>query len=98
MEQGIACAGTSLESRTYRVRNKAFLFVSKAQARMKLGASAAEATRLGFAVGANGWVTVPLDALPATAVSKRWIAESYALLARPVDKPAAKSKSATRRR
>ena len=79
VEQGIACAGTPLESRTYQTRKKAFLFVAKRQARLKLDASAEEAKRIGFAVGANGWVTLPLDALPAASVVKRWIAESHAL-------------------
>ena len=82
VEQGIACAGTALESRTYQVNKKSFLFVSKKQARLKLDASASEARKLGFAVGANGWVTVPLDGLPAAAVIKRWIAESYSLVSR----------------
>lgn len=77
--QGIACSGTALESRTYAIGKKSFLFVSKKQARLKLDSSAKEAAKLGFAVGANGWVMLPLDALPANAVVKRWIAESYAL-------------------
>lgn len=38
VEQGIACAGTALESRTYRTKDKAFLFVSAKQARLKLEA------------------------------------------------------------
>ena len=97
VEQGIACAGTSLESRTYQVKKKSFLFISKDQARKKLDASAFEARKLGFAVGANGWVTVPLDALPAAAVLKRWIAESYALIARPAGKAQPKRKRTTKR-
>jgi predicted DNA-binding protein (MmcQ/YjbR family) len=81
-EQGIACAGTALESRTFQVKKKSFLFVSKGQARLKLDASASEARKLGFAVGANGWVTVPLDDLPPAVVIKRWIGESYSLVSR----------------
>lgn len=80
--QGIACAGTALESRTYQTSKKAFLFVSKKQARLKLDESVKQATKLGFAVGANGWVTLPLDALPAGTVVKRWIAESHTLVSR----------------
>ena len=83
VEQGIACAGTALESRTYRTRKKAFLFVAARQARLKLDASAPEARKLGCAVGANGWVTLSLDALPAAPIVKRWIAESHALAAGP---------------
>src|SRR5262245_56314297 len=79
--QGIACAGTALECRTYCTGNKAFLFVSGKDARLKLGASAKAATARGFAVGANGWVKLPLDALPPAKVLAGWIAESHALLA-----------------
>lgn len=80
-EQGLACAGTALESRTFAVRGKTFLFLSKRQARLKLDPSAPEARKLGFPVGANGWVTLELDALPAATVLKRWIAESHSLFA-----------------
>jgi hypothetical protein len=79
VEQGLACAGTALESRTYMTRKKAFLFVSKEQARLKLDSSAAEARKLGFPVGAKGWVTLSLDALPAASVARRWVTESHAL-------------------
>ncbi len=97
-EQGIACAGTALESRTYHVKKKSFLFVSKEQARLKLDASAPEARKLGFPVGANGWVTVPLDELPAPAVIQRWIAESHALVTRPAAKAKPKPTSTRKRR
>jgi len=90
VEQGIACAGTALESRTYQVKGKSFLFVSKQQARLKLAASAPEARKLGFAVGANGWVTLPLDGLPAAAVLERWVGESHALISGAGGRPRAK--------
>lgn len=80
-EQGLACAGTSLESRTFHVRRKTFLFLSRTQARLKLDASAAEARKLGIPVGANGWVTMQLDSLPPAPVLKRWFAESHSLVA-----------------
>lgn len=99
VEQGIACAGTALESRTYRTADKAFLFVSKKDARLKLGASISEARRQGFQVGAGGWATLPLGALPAAGVVRRWIRESHALARgssggqkRARSKPAAKPK------
>lgn len=78
--EGVACAGTALESRTFRVNGKAFLFVSRKEARLKLASSLSEAARLGCAAGANGWVKIALDAPPAAKVLKRWIAESHALL------------------
>ena len=98
VEQGIACAGTALECRTYQAKRKSFLFVSKDQARLKLDASASEARKLGFTVGSTGWVAISLDALPAAAVLKRWIAESHALVARPAAKLPAKRKRAAKPR
>lgn len=79
VEEGVACAGTKLESRVYTAGKKSFLFVSSKEVRLKLAASAQKAKALGFTVGANGWVKLPLDALPAATVLRRWIGESYAL-------------------
>jgi hypothetical protein len=99
VELGIACAGTALESRTYRTGKKAFLFVSRKEARLKLDASASEARELGFAVGANGWVTLPLEALPATTIAKRWVAESYGLvLGRVAARTKVKTTAATKKK
>ena len=89
--QGIACAGTVLESRTFCVGGKAFLFVGGKDARLKLDASAKDATARGFAVGANGWVKLSLDALPPVKVLAGWIAESHALLGKPAGKSAGKT-------
>ncbi len=101
-EEGVACEGTPIESRTVKARNKAFLFIRVDHARLKLRESLPAATRLAakepehFQVGAGGWVkatfsndwAVPLDIL------ERWIGESYRLVASP---PAAvgKTKKAT---
>lgn len=88
-EEGIACAGTSLEKRTIKVRNKAFLFLGAADAMLKLQESIPEATKLAegeptrYKVGASGWVTIKFDgenALPLDVLT-RWIDESYRLLA-----------------
>jgi hypothetical protein len=54
--------------------------VSRKEARLKLDSSASEARKLGFAMGANGWVRLPLEALPAATVARRWVAESYGLV------------------
>jgi hypothetical protein len=96
VEQGIACAGTALESRTYRTGNKAFLFVSKKDARLKLDSSASEARKLGFKVGANGWTTIPLEAWPSTPIAKRWISESHGLMAGAASSKKAKTKASTK--
>jgi hypothetical protein len=83
VETGIACAGTSLESRTYKVGGKAFLFVSPKDARLKLSTSAADAKKRGFEVGASLWVKLPLASLPPDRVLAKWIAESHAALSSP---------------
>ncbi len=81
VETGVACAGTALESRTYKVDGKAFLFVSAKEARLKLDASVDEARARGFLVGKNLWATLPLEWLPPVRVLAKWIAESYAAMA-----------------
>ncbi|HEY8078429.1 MAG TPA: hypothetical protein VIF62_30075 [Labilithrix sp.] len=96
VEEGVACAGTALESRTYAAKKKTFLFVGKEHARLKLDASAKEAKKLGFAVGANGWVKIPLDEAPPKAVIERWVAESHALIAGGPTSPPVERKRAPR--
>src|SRR5262245_58876819 len=87
VETGVACAGTAVESRTAKVRGRAFLFLRAQDARFKLAASAAEASRPGSGckVGSGGWCHVVLgaDDTPSLDVMQRWIAESYALMAAP---------------
>jgi hypothetical protein len=88
-QEGVACEGTAAEKRTVKVRNKAFLFLGPADVMLKLGESAAEAAELAskepsrYKVGAHGWVTVKFaaDESPPLDVLKRWIDESYRLLA-----------------
>lgn len=88
-EEGVACKGTALECSAFKVRKKTFLFASARELKVKLGNSLAEAQKLArseparFQVGASGWVTVKVDVdqpLPAE-ILKRWINESYRLLA-----------------
>lgn len=101
VEVGVACAGTSLESRTWNVGGKAFLFVSKKDVRLKLDVSADEARARGFAVGKNLWATLPLEWLPPERVLTKWIAESHAAMApktRATAKPATAVKKAARKR
>ena len=88
IEEGVACAGTAIEARTFQTRGKAFLFVGAKDARLKLVDSLAEA--LAFArkapnacqASANGWVRLTLGAeLPALAVLEKWVAESHGAMA-----------------
>jgi predicted DNA-binding protein (MmcQ/YjbR family) len=86
--EGISCAGTALEKRTVNAGKKAFLFLGRADAMVKLGASLDEAAELAARepgqckVGAHGWVTVGLgDGAPPRALLERWVDESYRLVA-----------------
>ena len=85
-EESVACAGTAVESRTVKRKNKAFLFLRASDARLKLAASVKEAARLAaqeptrYSVGKLGWVLVRLDgASDRVDLLKRWIEESYSL-------------------
>ena len=99
VDQGIACAGTALESRTYSVGRKAFLFVSGDSLRLKLDRSIAEARKHSAQVGAGGWTRVSLDALPPVPVLRRWIAESHGLIGgRPTGKKSTAAKGPARKR
>ena len=85
VEEGVACEGTAVESRTFKVQGKAFLFLRPRTAMLKLGESAMEAAGMGekepgrYRVGAGGWATITLDDewSPPPRVMARWIAESY---------------------
>lgn len=89
VEESVACAGTALESASFKVGGKAFLFLRPSAAMLKLDASLAEAKAAAASapkavkVGAGGWVTVSLaDALPVPQKKlEAWIAESRVVLA-----------------
>ena len=97
-EEGTACKGTAIECSTFKVKGKAFLFVGRAEIRLKLADSLAEATRLAakepsrYTVGANGWTKITFnddEPLPMEIVTL-WIDESYRLMA-PRQSPPSKS-------
>ncbi len=93
VQQGVACAGTSLESLTFCVGKKAFLFVAarddSLQLRFKLGPSLAAMKALAdndpehFEAGKAGWckATFAQARPPSQKQLKLWIAESYTLSA-----------------
>lgn len=91
VSEGIACAGTPIESRTLKVGRSAFVFLRSGQARLKLADSLPEAIRLQelepghYQVGSKGWVKVnwSVEHTPPLPVLKGWIAESYRLMAKP---------------
>jgi predicted DNA-binding protein (MmcQ/YjbR family) len=87
-KEGVACEGTSLESRTIKVSGKAFLFLRKVDARLKLDASIKDAVARSSkdsahcSAGAHGWVLVKFEGntIPAD-VLEHWVKESYELFA-----------------
>lgn len=89
VHEGIACAGTALEKRTIKARNKAFVFLGATDAMLKVGTSLPELTELAaqepnrYKVGTHGWATVTfgdVETLPLDRLT-RWLDESYRLLA-----------------
>jgi predicted DNA-binding protein (MmcQ/YjbR family) len=98
-QEGVSCAGTALEKPTVMVRNKAFLFLGKADVMVKLRDSLADAARLAekepgrYKAGAHGWVTVTFSdgKAPPLELLEKWIDESYRAIA---NKPTAKKTAA----
>jgi hypothetical protein len=102
-EEGVACEGTPIESRTVKARNKAFLFLTVGHARLKLRESLPEAAKLAqkrpdqLKVGSGGWVKASLGADQSTPldVLERWVGESYQLMAGPAVAAGGKTKKST---
>lgn len=78
--EDVACQGTALESTTFKLGGKAFLFVQPKDGayvvRLKLQRSLAEAKRRGYEGGANGWVKITLPSEDPPAVLATWVDES----------------------
>lgn len=85
--------GTSCVNRAFKAGGKNFAFVGEREGhctlRLKLGPSVDEVARLGaeqpdrYQVGSAGWalLTFPPDDAPPAEATRRWITESYRLLA-----------------
>ena len=97
VEEVIACKGTPLESRAFKVRKKTFLFTRDIEMMVKLQDSLPEAKEHAsqdpsrYRVSA-AWVSVRFGAgaLPPRDLLTRWVAESYSIMA---GRPAKQSKS-----
>jgi hypothetical protein len=89
VEEGLACKGTVIESATFKVNGKAFLFLRPGTAMLKLDTSLDEASKLAaekpacYKVGSGGWATVNLSSPKDLSMDilTRWIAESHGLFA-----------------
>jgi hypothetical protein len=107
-EEGVACEGTPLESRTVRAKKKAFLFLGQkdgmCQVRLKLDGSLSDAAKRAkkeperVQVGAKGWVLLRLPADEAPRPTEKgfleaWIRESYDVVVGVASELAAKRKS-----
>ena len=85
VEEGVACEGTALESATFKVKRKTFLFVSEKNARLRLKQSASEAEQLAksepqrYVIGPQGWAKIFLGEDPPLELLLRWVEESYRL-------------------
>ena len=105
VSEGIACAGTALESRTLKIGGKAFAFFGPTDLRVKLAGSLAQAQRLAKTKpgscqpGAGGWTKATLGPgmLPLSTLTK-WIGESYALMAPPPYGNASELRAPTKKR
>jgi hypothetical protein len=106
VERGVACQGTSLESRTVTVRGKAFLFLGPKEVRLKLGPSLAKAQTAAAAdpsavkVGKGGWVAIANDALDGLRLSvlRSWLRETYESLGGATTRTGAREKTTKRGR
>ncbi len=98
VEEGVACEGTPIEKRTIKVRGKAFLFLGRDDAMLKLEGSLAEAEQLAerssgrIKAGKGGWVTIKSPEAKEQKTLARWVVESHALMAsaKPAKKKTAK--------
>jgi hypothetical protein len=100
-EEGIACKGTKVESPTFMVGKRAFLFVNSTVARLRLGESQKSAAKLAakepnrYNVGAGGWSKISYgenDVLPLDLLAK-WVDESYRSMTEPAAKKVKKAAS-----
>ncbi|MEQ1761169.1 MAG: hypothetical protein ABL986_22910 [Vicinamibacterales bacterium] len=85
---GVACAGTTMEARTFSAGSKAFLFIGRKDARLKLSVSLRDADVLaarpdtGVKVGAHGWTTIAVQresSIPQATLTQ-WVVESHSLV------------------
>lgn len=100
VQESVACQGTPIESATFKVRGRGFLFLRSGRVMVRLGKSLEEASRPAgkkpgcFKVGSGGWTTVTFDSPKEASIKllEKWIGESYTILASAGTSKKAKSK------
>jgi predicted DNA-binding protein (MmcQ/YjbR family) len=95
----VACEGTPLEKRSFKVKKKSFLFLGvkddSFDVMVKLDRSLADAKKLqktgpsAVKVGKQGWVTAVYGEgeAPPKGLMEKWIGESYGVMAGGQEKP-----------
>jgi predicted DNA-binding protein (MmcQ/YjbR family) len=89
VQESVACKGTAIESATFKVGGRVFLFLRSGRVMVRLDRSQEEATRLAeekpacYKVGSGGWTTVSSTGPKELSLKllEKWIAESYRLFA-----------------
>ncbi len=89
VQESVACKGTAIESATFKVGGRAFLFLRSGRVMVRLDRSQKEASRLAgkkpacYKVGSGGWTTVTFEDPKDVSIKllERWISESYRVLA-----------------
>lgn len=91
VEEHIACEGTAIEQKSYKIKRSTFLFVQEKDGgliiRIKLKASIDDAkAKVGddhVETGSTGWTTLRVHKLIPADVIKAWVGESYAISTTP---------------
>lgn len=105
VQEGVACKGTALEKSSFAVGKKTFLFLGRDDLMLKLTDSLPQAATLAATApeccraGATGWVTIRFrhEHTPPFALLRKWIDESYQMMATKNAKPARKKGKTTGR-
>ncbi len=93
-EETLSCKGTAIESATFKIKSKSFIFVRPGNVMVKLDTSLEEAGKLAkenpksLKVGKGGWTTITAPGSKEVPLSllKKWTKESYELFCAPKNK------------
>jgi hypothetical protein len=89
VEESVACKGTPIESATFKIGGRAFLFLRSGRVMVRLDRSQEEAAGLAqkkperYKIGSGGWATVTFEGPKDVSIRllERWVSESYGVLA-----------------
>jgi len=89
VDESVACRGTPIESATFKIGGRAFLFLRSGRVMVRLDRSQGEAAGLAqkkperYKIGSGGWATVTFEDPKDVSIRllEKWISESYGVLA-----------------